>query len=73
LSSESDCWYCTDLNNTQKCSYILDSLTVDLVNLNKRDVVVISAGANDVYMNNPKFIQNNSNTKLMIPDTWYST
>jgi hypothetical protein len=31
---------------------ILDKPTMDLVNLNKRDVIVISAGANDVYMNN---------------------
>jgi hypothetical protein len=44
------------------------------VNLKKRDVIVISAGANDVYRNNPnealmniiKFIQNNGNTNIMI-------
>jgi lysophospholipase L1-like esterase len=53
---------------------ILDRLTVDLVNLKKRDVIVISAGANNVYRNNPnealmkiiKFIQNNGNTNIMI-------
>jgi hypothetical protein len=52
---------------------ILDKQTVDLVNLKKRDVTVISAGAND-NMNNPnvalmkiiKFIQNNGNTNIMI-------
>jgi hypothetical protein len=46
---------------------ILDRLTVDLENLKNRDVIVISAGANNVYRNNPnealikiiKFIQNN--------------
>jgi hypothetical protein len=32
---------------------ILDRLTVVLVNLKKCDVIVISAGANDVYRNNP--------------------
>jgi hypothetical protein len=52
---------------------ILDRLTVDLVNFKKHEVIVISAGAN-VYRNNPnealrniiKFIQNNSNTNIMI-------
>jgi hypothetical protein len=46
---------------------------VDLVNLNKRDVTVFSAGADDVYRNNPnealikiKFIQNNGKTNIMI-------
>jgi len=47
---------------------------MDLVELNKQDVVVISAGANDVYMNNSsvallkitKFIQNNYNTNIII-------
>jgi lysophospholipase L1-like esterase len=32
---------------------ILDRLTADLVNLKKCDVIVINAGANDVYRNNP--------------------
>jgi hypothetical protein len=44
------------------------------VNLKKRDVIVFSAGANDVYRNNPnealmkiiKFIKNNHNTNTMI-------
>jgi lysophospholipase L1-like esterase len=47
---------------------------VDLVHLKKRDVIVINAGANDVYRNNPnealmkiiKFIQNYGNTNIMI-------
>jgi hypothetical protein len=46
---------------------------VDLVNLKKRDVIVISAGANYVYRNYPnealtkiKFIQNYGNTNKMI-------
>jgi ribosomal silencing factor RsfS len=47
---------------------------VDLVNLNKRDVIVFSAGANDVCRNNAnealmmiiKFIQNNRNTNIMV-------
>jgi hypothetical protein len=46
------------------------------VNLKKRDVTVISVGANDVYRNNPnealmqiiKFIQNYGNTNIMILD-----
>jgi hypothetical protein len=49
---------------------ILDRLTVDFVNSKKRDVIVISAGANNVYRNNPtealmniiKFVQNSGNT-----------
>jgi hypothetical protein len=53
---------------------ILDRPTVDLVNLKKSDVIVLIAGANDVYKNNSnealmkiiKFIQNNSNTNLVI-------
>jgi hypothetical protein len=53
---------------------ILDKPTMDLMNLNKRDVIVISAGANDVYMNNSnvalskitKLIQNNYNTNIII-------
>jgi hypothetical protein len=53
---------------------VLESLAVDLVNLKKRDVIVISAGANYVYGNNPnealmkivKFTQNNGNTNIMI-------
>jgi len=53
---------------------ILDKPTLDLMNLNKRDVIVISAGANDVYMNNSnvallkitKFIQNNCNTNIIL-------
>jgi hypothetical protein len=53
---------------------ILDRLTVDLLNLKKRDVIVISAGANNVYRNNPnealmniiKFIQNNGNMNIMM-------
>jgi lysophospholipase L1-like esterase len=53
---------------------ILDRLAVDLLNLKKHDVNVISAGANDVYRNNPnealikiiKFIQNNVNTNIVI-------
>jgi hypothetical protein len=52
---------------------ILDRITVDLVNLKKRNVIVISAGAGNVYRNNPnkalmntiKFIQNNGNTNIM--------
>jgi len=47
---------------------------MDLVDLNKQDVVVISAGANGVYMNScsvallkiTKFIQNNCNTNMII-------
>jgi hypothetical protein len=47
---------------------------VDLVNFKKRDVIVISAGANDVYRNNPnealmniiKFVQNNGNMNIMM-------
>jgi hypothetical protein len=46
---------------------------VDLVNLKKRDVIVISTGANDVYRNNPnealtkiRFIQNYGNTNKML-------
>jgi hypothetical protein len=47
---------------------------VDLVNLKKRDVFVISAGATNMYGNNTnealmniiKFIQNNDNTNIMI-------
>jgi len=47
---------------------------MDLENLNKSDVIVFSAGANNVYMNNSnvalskiiKFIQNNCNTKIII-------
>jgi lysophospholipase L1-like esterase len=47
---------------------------MDLVDLNKQDVTVISAGANDVYMSNSnvalfkttKFIQNNCNTNMII-------
>ena len=53
---------------------ILDKPTMDLMNLNKRDVIMISAGANDVYMNNSnvallkitKFIQNNCNTNIIL-------
>jgi hypothetical protein len=53
---------------------ILDNPTLDLVNLNKSDVIVLSAGANDVYMNNSnealskimKFILNNCNTNIII-------
>jgi hypothetical protein len=53
---------------------ILDKPTMDLENLNKHDVIVLSAGANNVYMNNSnvalskiiKFIQNNCNTKIII-------
>jgi hypothetical protein len=53
---------------------ILDKPTMDLVNLNKRDVIVLSAGANDVYMNNfnvalrkiMKFIQSNCNSNIII-------
>jgi len=53
---------------------ILDKPTMNLRNLNKRDVTVISAGANDVYMNNSnmallkitKLIQNNCNTNIII-------
>jgi hypothetical protein len=48
---------------------ILDRLTVDLMNLKKHYVILISAGANDVHRNNPnealmniiKFIQNYGN------------
>jgi hypothetical protein len=48
---------------------------MDLMNLNKRDVIVISAGANDVFVNNnsnvalfkiTKLIQNNCNTNIII-------
>jgi hypothetical protein len=53
---------------------ILDKPTMDLMNLNKRDVIVISAGAKDVYMNNSnvallkitKLIQNNCNTNIIV-------
>jgi len=53
---------------------MLDKPTIDLMNLKERDVIVISAGANDVYMNNSnvallkitKFIQNNCNTNIII-------
>jgi len=53
---------------------ILDKPTMDLMYLNKRNVIVISAGANDVYMNNSnvallkitKFIQNNCNTNIVL-------
>jgi len=53
---------------------LLDKRIMDLVDLNKQDVVVISAGANDVYMNScsvallkiTKFIQNNCNTNMKI-------
>ena len=53
---------------------LLDNPIMDLVDLNKQDVVVISADANDVYMNNSsvallkitKFIQNNCNTNMII-------
>jgi hypothetical protein len=53
---------------------ILDKQSVDLVNLKKCDVIVFSAGANDVYRNNPnealmkiiKFIQNNHNKNIII-------
>jgi lysophospholipase L1-like esterase len=53
---------------------ILNRLTVDLVNLKKCDVIVITAGANDVHRNNPnealmsiiKFIQNNGNTNMIL-------
>jgi hypothetical protein len=47
------------------------------VSLNKSDVIVISAGANDVYKNNfkvalvktTKFIQNNSHTNIILLQT----
>jgi len=53
---------------------ILDKPTMDLMYLNKCDVIVISAGANDVYMNNSKvallkitkFIQNSCNTNIIL-------
>jgi hypothetical protein len=53
---------------------ILDRLTVDLVNLKKRDVIVISADDNNKYGNNPnkslmniiKFIQNNGNRNMIL-------
>jgi len=53
---------------------ILDKPTMDLRSLNKCDVIVISAGANDVYINNSnvallkitKFIQNNCNTNIIL-------
>jgi hypothetical protein len=53
---------------------ILVGLTVDIVKLKKRDVIVISVGAKDLYMNNPNealmkiinFIQMNSNTNIMM-------
>jgi len=53
---------------------LLDKPIMDLVDLNKQDVVVISAGENDLYMNNcsvallkiTKFIQNNCNTNMII-------
>jgi hypothetical protein len=53
---------------------ILDKQSVDLINLNKHDVIVFSAGANDVCRKNPnealmkiiKYIQNNRNTNIMI-------
>jgi len=53
---------------------MLDKPAMDLMKLNKRDVIVISAGANDVYMNNSnvalvkiiKLIQNSCNTNIYI-------
>jgi hypothetical protein len=33
---------------------MLDKPTVDLMNLKKCDVIVLSVGANDVYRNNPE-------------------
>jgi len=53
---------------------LLDKPIMGLVNLNKQNVVVISAGANDLYMNNSsvallkitKFIHNNCNTNMII-------
>jgi hypothetical protein len=52
---------------------VLESLTVGLMNLKKHYMIIISTGANDVYRNNPnealmkivKFIQNNTNTKIL--------
>ena len=56
---------------------IVDEPTRDLVSLNKRDVIVISRGANDVYKNNSKvalvktikIIQNNSHTNIILLQT----
>jgi len=46
---------------------LLDKPIMDLVNLNKQDVVVISAGANGVsLLKITKFIQNNCNTNMII-------
>ena len=53
---------------------ILDKPTMDLENLNKHDVILLSAGANNVYMNNSNvalskimtFIQNSYSTKIII-------
>ena len=53
---------------------IVDEPTRDLVSLNKSNVIVISAGANDIYKNNSKvalvktikFIQNNSLTNIIL-------
>jgi hypothetical protein len=48
------------------------ALAEEILDLKKCDVIVTSAGANDVYRNNKalmniiKFIQNNGNTNIMI-------
>ena len=56
---------------------IVDEPTRDLVSLNKSDVIVISAEANDVHKSNSKvalektikFIQNNSHTNIILLQT----
>jgi hypothetical protein len=53
---------------------ILDGPNMDLMGLDKQDVIVISAGANDIYRNNSgvalrktiQFIQNNYNTNIIV-------
>jgi hypothetical protein len=53
---------------------ILDGPNIDLVELDKKDVIVISAGANDIYRNNAsvalrktvQFMQRNYNTNIIV-------
>jgi hypothetical protein len=55
---------------------IVNSFAEDLQNLYLHDIVVLNAGANDVYRNNkgvaltliPKFIQRNYGTNIIILD-----
>jgi len=53
---------------------LLDGPNIDLVKLDKKDVIVISAGANDIYRNNAsvalrktvQFMQRNYNTNIIV-------